>query len=131
MVSVWDRAAIMVGLEAGLSQVRIARRVGRSPSVVCRQIARHRGSDGDQAQGMPGERRRWPGAAIRKRLLDAGMVLRRVTCLSRGRTPRQNMSARVGACGTVAPIDDPSSAQGRDQLRGYRHVDGSPTLRRR
>ena len=46
MVSVEDRAAIMVGLEAGLSQVRIARRVGPSPSVVCREIARHRGPGG-------------------------------------------------------------------------------------
>ena len=42
MLSVEDRAAIMVGLEAGLSQVRIARSIGPSPSVVCREIARHR-----------------------------------------------------------------------------------------
>ncbi|WP_314804273.1 helix-turn-helix domain-containing protein [Actinomyces bouchesdurhonensis] len=36
----------MVGLEAGLSQVHIARSIGRSPSVVCREIARHRGPGG-------------------------------------------------------------------------------------
>ena len=41
MLSVEDRAAIMVGLEAGLSQVRIARSIGPSPSVVCREIACH------------------------------------------------------------------------------------------
>ena len=41
MLSVEDCAAIMVGLEAGLSQVRIARSIGRSPSVVCREIVRH------------------------------------------------------------------------------------------
>ena len=46
MLSVEDRAAIMVGLEAGLSQVCIARLIGRSPSVVCLEIARHRGPDG-------------------------------------------------------------------------------------
>lgn len=46
LLSVEDRAAIMVGLEAGLSQVRIARLIGRSPSVVCREIARHRGPGG-------------------------------------------------------------------------------------
>ena len=46
MLSVEDRAAIMVGLEAGLSQVCIARSIGRSPSVVCREIARHRGPGG-------------------------------------------------------------------------------------
>ena len=43
MLSVEDRAAIMVGLEAGLSQVRTARPIGPSPSVVCREIARHLG----------------------------------------------------------------------------------------
>ena len=36
----------MVGLEAGLSQVRITRRVGSSPSVACREIARHLGPGG-------------------------------------------------------------------------------------
>ena len=43
MLSVEDRAAIMAGLEAGLSQTRIAHLIGRSPSVVCREIARHQG----------------------------------------------------------------------------------------
>ena len=46
MLGVQDRAAIMAGLEAGLSQARIARLIGHSPSVVCREIARHAGSDG-------------------------------------------------------------------------------------
>ena len=32
MLGVQDRAAIMAGLEAGLSQARIARLIGRSPS---------------------------------------------------------------------------------------------------
>ena len=45
MLSVEDRAAIMAGVDAGLSQVRIARSIGRSPSVVCREIARHTGPD--------------------------------------------------------------------------------------
>ena len=45
-LSVEDRAAIMVGLEAGLSQVCIARSIGPSPSVVCRDIARHLGPGG-------------------------------------------------------------------------------------
>ena len=39
-----DRAAMMVGMNAGLSQTRIAHLTGRSPSVVCREIARHTGS---------------------------------------------------------------------------------------
>ena len=46
MLSVEDRAAIMAGVNVGLSQVRIAHMIGRSPSVVCREIARHTGPDG-------------------------------------------------------------------------------------
>ena len=46
MLGVQDRVAIMAGLEAGLSQARIARLIRRSPLVVCREIARHAGSDG-------------------------------------------------------------------------------------
>ena len=46
MLGVQDRAAIMAGLEAGLSQARIARLIGRSPLVVCREIARHAGPAG-------------------------------------------------------------------------------------
>ena len=45
MLGAWDRAAIMAGMNAGLSQVRIAHLIGRSPSVVCREIARHAGPD--------------------------------------------------------------------------------------
>ena len=46
MLGVEDRAAIMVGLEAGLSQVRIAHSIWPSPSVVRREIAHHRGPVG-------------------------------------------------------------------------------------
>ena len=46
MLGVEDRASIMTGVDAGLSQVCIARSIGRSPSVVCREIARHTGPDG-------------------------------------------------------------------------------------
>ncbi len=47
MLGVDDRAAIMAGVNAGLSQVRIAHFIGRSPSVVCCEIARHTGPDGE------------------------------------------------------------------------------------
>lgn len=46
MLGVQDRAAIMAGLEAGLSEARIARLIGHSPSVVRREIVRHAGPDG-------------------------------------------------------------------------------------
>ena len=46
MLGVEDRAAIMAGVNVSLSQTRIAHLIGRSPSVVCREIARHTGPDG-------------------------------------------------------------------------------------
>lgn len=122
MLGVWDRAVIMVGV-GGLSQVCIARRVGRSPSVVCRQKSCHRGSGGVyQAEGMPGERRRWPGAAPRKGLLDAGMVLFAAACSpicrggSRPARPSPVGSGGVrhsGSYGRFSPRPGPRSAERR------------------
>ena len=65
MLGVEDRAAIMAGVNAGLSQTCIAHLIGRSPSVVCREIARHRGPGGVYQARTPGERRRRPRAAPR------------------------------------------------------------------
>jgi IS1603, transposase len=45
MLGVQDRAEIMAGLGVGLSQARIARLIGRCPSVVCREIVRREGPD--------------------------------------------------------------------------------------
>lgn len=63
MLGVQDRVAIMAGLEAGLSQARIARLIRRSPLVVCREIARHAGPDGAYRAEEPvlcaGENRGW------------------------------------------------------------------------
>lgn len=42
-----ERVDIMRGLDRGDSQVEIARRLGRDPSVICREIARNSGPDGD------------------------------------------------------------------------------------
>ena len=47
MLGARDYAAIVAGLGACLSQVRIVRLIGRSPSVVCREITRHTGLDGE------------------------------------------------------------------------------------
>ena len=44
MLGALDRAAIMAGVDAALSQTRIAHLIERSPSVVSREIARHTGS---------------------------------------------------------------------------------------
>ena len=115
MLGVEDRAAIMAGVDAGLSQTRIAHLIGRSPSVVCREIACHRGPGGvyqaqDAGRAAQAARRR-----SKKRLLDRGEVLRRrvIANLSQGRTPRQ-ISGRLSmeACGAVAPMDNSPHAQG-------------------
>lgn len=109
MLSVEDRAAIMAGLEAGLSQTRIAHLIGRSPSVVCREIARHRGPGGVYQAEDAGRAAQVARRRPKKRLLDRDEILRRrvIFDLSQGRTPRQ-ISGRlsVEACGTVAPMDN-------------------------
>jgi len=116
MLSVEDRAAIMAGLEAGLSQTRIAHLIGRSPSVVCREIARHRGPGGVYQAEDAGRAAQVARRRPKKRLLDRDEILRRrvIFDLSQGRTPRQ-ISGRlsVEACGTVAPMDNSPHAQGR------------------
>ena len=91
MLSVEDRAAIMAGVDAGLSQVRIAHLIGRSPSVVCREIARHTGPDGQYRAEEAGKAACAARRRPKKRLLDCDEVLRRrvIADLSQGHTPRQ------------------------------------------
>ena len=108
MLSVEDRAAIMVGLEAGLSQVCIARSIGRSPSVVCREIARHRGPGGVYEAQDAGRAAQVARRRPKKRLLDCDEVLRRrvIADLSQGHTPRQiSGRLREEACGTLPSMD--------------------------
>ena len=115
MLSVEDRVAIMVGLEAGLSQVRIARSIGRSPSVVCRDIARHRGPGGVYKAQDAGRAAQVARRRPKKRLLDRDEVLRRrvIADVSQGARPaRSAHRLSVEACGTVAPMDDSPHAQG-------------------
>ena len=120
----------MVGLEAGLSQMRIARSIGSSPSVVCREITHHRGpggvyqaQDADRAAQVVKRR-------PKKRLLDHDKVLRRrvIADLSQGRTPRQISAPpehggmwHSGSYGQFSPRPRP-----HDQPRGYLHVDLRP-----
>ena len=104
MLSVEDRAAIMAGLEAGLSQTRIAHLIGRSPSVVCREIARHTGPDGQYRAEEAGKAARAARRRPKKRLLDCDEVLRDrvIADLSQGHTPRQiSGRLREEACGTL------------------------------
>ena len=130
MLSVEDRVAIMVGLEAVLSQVRITHSIGRSPSVVCRDIARHRGPGGvykvQDARRAAQVARRRP----KKRLLDRDEVLRRrvIADVSQGRTPRQISAPperggmwHSGSYGRFSPRPRP-----HDQPRGHLYVDLRP-----
>ena len=88
------------GVGAGLSQVRIARLIGRSPSVVCREIARHTGPDGEYRAEEAGKAARAARRRSKKRLLDCDVVLRRrvIAGLSHERTPRQ-ISAPLARAG--------------------------------
>ena len=97
MLSVEDRAAIMVGLEAGLSQVCIARSIGRSPSVVCREIARHRGPGGVYEAQDAGRAAQAATRRPKKRLLDRDEVHRRrvISDLSQGRAGAHRTRVRV------------------------------------
>lgn len=113
MLGVEDRAAIMAGLEAGLSQVCIAHLIGRSPSVSQRSPAMQ------VLTGRIAEKPAKPPAGVRrrpkKRLLDRNSVLRRrvIADLSQGHTPRQiSGRLRAEACGTLPTMDTSPDAQG-------------------
>ena len=108
MLGAWDRAAIMAGVDVGLSQTRIAHLIGRSPSVVCREIARHTGPDGQYWAEEAGKAARAARRRSKKRLLDCDEVLRRrvIADLSQGHTPRQiSGRLREEACGTLPSMD--------------------------
>lgn len=71
-----DRAVVGAGLESGLCQARIARMLGRSPSVIRGGIKRNAGTDGryrgEEAGRMAARRRARP----KERALEADPVLR-------------------------------------------------------
>jgi len=103
MLSVEDRAAIMVGLEAGLSQVRIARSIEPSPSVVCAVKSPatggpggvYKAQDADRAadcQAPPQGSGSWTAMKFVRRRVIAD--------LSQGRMPRQT-SGRGHRAGEV------------------------------
>ena len=70
MLGALDRAAIMAGVDAGLSQVRIAHLIGRSSSVVCRQIVCHTGPDRVYRVEEAGKAAHAARRRPKKRLLD-------------------------------------------------------------
>jgi IS30 family transposase len=103
-----DRSAIAVGLMCGCSHAQIGGLIGRNKSVICREVARHRGPDGSYwgpvAHRAAHERRRRPKAF---RLIDNPDLCRRIEAwMDDGWSPRliaevlradagSNMMARV------------------------------------
>ena len=105
----------MAGVNVGLSKTRIAHLIGRSPSVVCREIAHHRGPGGVYQAQDAGRAAQAATRRPKKRLLDRDEVLRRrvISNLSQGHAPRQiSGSPNMEACGTVGPMDNSPHAQG-------------------
>ena len=134
MLGARDHAAIMVGVDAGLSQTRIAHLIGSSPSVVSREIARHRGPDGQYRAEEAGKAARAAKRRPMKRLLDCDEVLRRrvIADLSQGHTPRQiSGRLREEACGTLPSMDTSPDAQGHTISHEAIYTWISPTPRRR
>ena len=107
MLGALYRAAIMAGVNAGLSQTRIAHMIGRSPSVVCREIARHTGPDGQYRAEEADKAARAARRRPKMRLLDCDEVLRdRVISDLSQCTPCQ-ISGRLSteACGILPFMD--------------------------
>lgn len=75
MLTDQDREEISRGIAAGEEQKQIADRIGRDPSVVCREIARHGGREGYRAGRAAGRARR-SRARPKARKLDADPALR-------------------------------------------------------
>ena len=97
MLGVEDRAAIMAGVDVGLSQTRIAHLIGRSPSVVCREITRHRGPGGVYQAQDAGRAAQAATRRPKKRLLDRDEVHRRrvISDLSQGRAGAHRPRVRM------------------------------------
>lgn len=126
MLGAWDRAAIMAGVNAGLSQVCIAHLIGRSPSVVCREIARHTGPDGQYRAEEAGKAARAARRRPKKRLLDCDEVLRRrvIADLSQGHIPRHISALPVRRSVWHTALHGYFSRRSqRDEPRGDLHVD--------
>ena len=115
MLGIQDRAAIMAGLEVDLPHSRIARLLGRSPSVVCREIARHTGADGVYRAEKAGKATRAARCHAKEKVLDRDDVLRRrvIADLSQGHTPRQISGCLYAeACDTLPAMNTSPDAQG-------------------
>ena len=130
MLGALDRAVIMAGVNVGLSQTRIAHLIGSSPSVVCREIARHTGPDGQYRAEEAGKGARAARRRPKKRLLDCDEVLRRrvIADLSQGHISRL-ISAPLARRSVwhTALHGYFSQSPGHDEPRGDLHVEQTPT----
>ncbi len=123
-----DRAAIMAGVDALVSGAIAHFLIGRSPSVVCREIARHTGPDGQYRRSEAARQLR--GWASPEDAPDCDEVLRcRVIAdLSQGHTPARSAGACVRRRGTLPSMDaSPTLAATRLATRRLGHVGLTPT----
>jgi len=117
MLTFEDRMEIAVGDRAGWGPRRIGRVIGRSASVVSRELARHRLADGTYkpvtAHARAGRSRRRPKA--RKVGADPVLEARVRADLKRSRTPRQiaGRLRREASDASVATMKHSPDAQGR------------------
>ncbi len=122
-VTVVERRLIRMWRQAGYGQREIARRLGRSPSSICREIARNSGGNGyqaHQAQAMAQERAKRPGP----RRFTEEVKEAAETRLKDGWTPDMiSGRARLGRDRTiVAQVKTPIEGIGRE-VAVCRHVD--------
>lgn len=132
MLSFSDRVEIATGHKAGWGPRRIGRSIGRSASIVSRELARHRLADGtykpvtadaraERARARPKER---------KVALDPVLAARVRADLKRSRTPRQiaGRLRREVDDDTVTTMKHSPDAQGRTVSHEaiYRHVYALP-----
>ncbi|MFC4632268.1 IS30 family transposase, partial [Promicromonospora alba] len=83
-----DRDEIQRGLDAGLEQVEIARRIGRSPSTVSREIGRHRSPGGDYSALVADSRALQQAMRPKKfKLADPGLSDRVTEWMDQGWSP--------------------------------------------
>ena len=94
-LSAWGQAVVGAGLESGLCQARIARVLGRSPSVIRGGIKRNAGADGCYRGGEAGH------MAARRRVRPKKRGQRRARSVSTSRGPGWELSTGRGS--TRAP----------------------------
>lgn len=125
-LSLEERVEIRIGLEVGESLRTVARRLGRSPSTVSREVARHGGRD--RYRPMDADREAWNRARrpkTTKLAANPALCMRVVTGLERLWSPQQ-IARRLGE---EFP-NDPELRVSHETIYRSLYVQGRGELRR-